>query len=61
MMGYIETIIGKGTITAGSGEQPVVDYQLHVLQNEVLAGPDSLPILALKEIRGVKPLESSPT
>jgi hypothetical protein len=34
-MRNVETMSGKGTVTADCGEQVPVDYQLHVLLDEI--------------------------
>ena len=52
-MRHVETMSGRGTITAGTGEPVMVDYELHVLLDEIYAGPDSPPIPGMKDIQGI--------
>ena len=52
-MRHIQTMTGKGTVTADSGEQVPVDYELHVLQEEICAGRGSPPIPGRRDVSGV--------
>jgi|NGEPerStandDraft_6_1074524.scaffolds.fasta_scaffold123790_2 hypothetical protein len=52
----LETMKGTGTVTANSGEQIAVRYELHVYQDEVPVGTMENPhatMPGLKEYRGV--------